>query len=746
MRNHTWMRLLALLLAFGLIAAACGDDDSGDTAVDEPAEPADEPAEPADEPAGADLSAVCPSPLVVQTDWFPESEHGAMYQLMGDDYEINADQKSLRGSMVVGGESLGIEIEIRAGGPAIGSQAVAVIMATDDDITVGYSSLDAAILRNDVAPLLSVVAPLEKNPQIVMWDPLGLPGVETIADLGELGTTIQVFAAGTWSDVLGGLGVISTDQIDPSYDGSPARFIAEGDIAQQGFASAEPYEYENNIEEYMRPVGFQLLSDAGFEVYSQTLGIRPDRKDELDACMKQFVPIVQQATVDFYAGPDRANAIIIDAVEQYDTFWSYEPGLAAFSVQAQLDLGLAGNGPDDTVGNIDLDRVQRLLDSMRLANLDFSDDMVPEDIVTNEYIDMSIGFGAGIGGGGGAADVAVSLAGVCPDPFVIQSDWFPESEHGASYNLIGANYEVDADQKSVRGPMVLGGANLGIDVEVRAGGPAIGGGSVQSVMALDDDIHLGFSATDSIILNYAEAPVQAVVSPLEVSPGAVGWDPDTYPDVETIADLGEQGIEIQAFGGGRWHLVLAGLGVISLDQVDTSWNGSPARFIADGDIASQMFASDEPYAWNEIPEYGKFVNFQLMAEAGYDVYPSSLAVRPDKKAELDECLKLLVPIIQQSAVDFLASPLRADAIIIDAVEQYDTFWSYDDGLAAYSVQTQLDLGLASNGSDNTIGNFDSDRVETLMANLRTAGLDFSDDLTVDDIVTNEYIDESIGLP
>ena len=33
-----------------------------------------------------------------------------------------------------------------------------------------------------------------------------------------------------------------------------------------------------------------------------------------------------------------------------------------------------------------------------------------------------------------------------------------------------------------------------------------------------------------------------------------------------------------------------------------------------------------------------------------------------------------------------------------------------------------------------------------MANLRTAGLDFSDDLTVDDIVTNEYIDESIGLP
>jgi hypothetical protein len=311
--------------------------------------------------------------------------------LIGDDYVVDANNKSVAGSMVLGGEDLGIQVEVRAGGPAVGSQPVVTLMTTDDDITLGYGSTDSQILRFDTAPLLSVVAPLEQNPQIVMWDPEALPDVESIADLGELGTTIQVFSAGTWQEVLAGLGVISLDQVDPSYDGSPARFIAEGDIAQQGFASAEPFQYEEKIEEYMRPVGFQLLSDAGFEVYSQTVSILPDRLDELSPCLTELVPIIQQAAVNFYGAPDRANAIIVDAVVQYDTFWSYEADLAEFSVSAQLDLGLAGNGPDSTLGNMDLDRIQRVIDSMRTAELDFPDDLTPEDIATNQFIDDSIG-------------------------------------------------------------------------------------------------------------------------------------------------------------------------------------------------------------------------------------------------------------------------------------------------------------------------------------------------------------------
>ena len=40
----------------------------------------------------------------------------------------------------------------------------------------------------------------------------------------------------TYMEWLIAAGVLSNDQVDPSYDGSPARFIAEGNIAQQGYA------------------------------------------------------------------------------------------------------------------------------------------------------------------------------------------------------------------------------------------------------------------------------------------------------------------------------------------------------------------------------------------------------------------------------------------------------------------------------------------------------------------------------
>ena len=44
--------------------------------------------------------------------------------------------------------------------------------------------------------------------------------------------------------------------------------------------------------------------------------------------------------------------------------------------------------------------------------------------------------------GGGAA--AGSLAGVCPETVVFQTDWNPEAEHGQLYNMVGDGYEVDS--------------------------------------------------------------------------------------------------------------------------------------------------------------------------------------------------------------------------------------------------------------------------------------------------------------
>ena len=364
------------LLALALVAAACGGDD--DSAA-----------------GGGDgvLSDVCPATVVVQTDWFPEAEHGALYNLIGEGYTVDTANKIVSGPMVLDGQDLGVTFEVRTGGPAIGFAPVTSYVYTDDSITFGYANTEAQVLSYEDTPLLSVVAPLEINPQMIMWDPDTYPNVETLADLGEAGVPINVFGGGVFSEVFVAQGIWSADQIDPSYDGSPARFIAEGGaIAQQGFASAEPYDYENTFADWGKPVAFQTLHDAGFEVYAATLGIRPDQKAELDDCLKEIVPVFQQSVVSYINSPERTNAIIVDAVEQFADSWTQSMEITAGSVEQQKELGLVGNGPDDTVGNMVGDRIQGVIDGMSQAGMAVPSGLSADDLFTNEYIDESIGF------------------------------------------------------------------------------------------------------------------------------------------------------------------------------------------------------------------------------------------------------------------------------------------------------------------------------------------------------------------
>lgn len=335
----------------------------------------------------------CPDPIIIQTDWFPESEYGATYELFGGDiYLIDNENRSVAGTLHDGEVDTGIGLEVRTGGPAIGFTPVASHMYTDTSITLGYANTEGQITRFNSAPLLSVVAPLERNPQMIMWDPDTYPDVESIADLGERDITISVFGPEVFSEVFIAQGIWSAGQVDPSYDGSPANFIAsQGSIAQQGFASAEPFNYKNTYEEWGKDVKYQLLHDAGFPVYSQTLAIRSDDKVSLDACLRDLVPIIQRAVVNFSSNPDSTNALIVDVVESFNSFWVYGEEIADYSVKTQSELGLVGNGTNDVVGDMDQNRVQEVIDLMDEAGID-TNEIGPSDIFTNEYIDESIGF------------------------------------------------------------------------------------------------------------------------------------------------------------------------------------------------------------------------------------------------------------------------------------------------------------------------------------------------------------------
>ena len=394
-------RFAAMSVVAALALAACGDDDD---AADEPAEePSDEPAEepseePAEEPAesAVSLADVCPSPVVIQTDWNPEAEHGWIYEMVGDAYEIDAGAVAVRGPLVTGGAETGVDIEIRTGGPAIGFQTVTSQMYADDDILLGYVYTDEAIQNSAEFPTIAVMAGMEKNPQMLMWDPETYPEIETIEDLGEAGVNVRYFGGAAYMDFFTQTGILSADQVDGSYDGSPALFIADqGESAQQGFGSAEPYIYANEVPDWNKEIAYAYINDAGWENYAESISIKADRLEDNRACLELLVPIIQQSTIDYVNDPAETNALIIEAVETFDNGWVYTEGVAEYAVETMLNDGLLSNGPDDTLGNFDLDRVQGLIDiaipvyeSLGQAP---KDGLVPEDIVTNEFIDMSIG-------------------------------------------------------------------------------------------------------------------------------------------------------------------------------------------------------------------------------------------------------------------------------------------------------------------------------------------------------------------
>jgi len=419
MKQRNWSRWLSLLLALGLIAAACGSDDDGDDAGTDAGESSDADAEESsdddameedegddameedegddameeegDETAAVSLADICPSPLVVQTDWWAEAEHGALYELIGDGYTVDTDNKVVSGPLTLDGAALGIDFEIRGGGPAIGFAPPRVQMYTDDSIHLGYTTTDAQATAWDDLPLVAVMAPLEVNPQIVMWDAEAYPDVSSIADLGEAGVEINLFGTTGFPEAFVAQGIWTEDQLNPSYDGTPARFIAEGDIAQQGFASAEPFNYEFVFEEYGKAPAFELLHDAGWEVYSQAIGVKPDDLETLRPCLEQFIPVLQQAVVSWAGDPSGSNAVIVDAVAQFDADWVYSAELADWSAAKQLELGLVGNGPDSTVGNMEASRIQAILDAQRESGVEIPEDLTAEDMFTNEFLDESVG-------------------------------------------------------------------------------------------------------------------------------------------------------------------------------------------------------------------------------------------------------------------------------------------------------------------------------------------------------------------
>ncbi len=341
-----------------------------------------------------DLAGICPSTIIVQTDWYPEADDFIPYELAGPNGTVDTSNKSYTAELLASGKDTGVKIQVRAGGPAIGDQLVAAELYEDPSILLGFVETDQAIELSNTQPTVAVIADRQEAPTIIAWSPAEHPGVKTIAQLGKTDTTVLYYNGAPYMDYLTGAGILSSKQIDGAYNGTPAQFVASGGKdALQGFATAEPYEYSHEVSQWDKPLTYQLVSDYGYDPYP-ALATVPQNITKYAACFKKLVPIIQQGIVDYAANPGPADALIVKLVQEYNAGWEYDAGEAAYAAQTMLSDNIIANSPDGTVGAFDDTRISKLI---TLLSPIYAKDgkpikagLTPQDIATNQFLDPSI--------------------------------------------------------------------------------------------------------------------------------------------------------------------------------------------------------------------------------------------------------------------------------------------------------------------------------------------------------------------
>ncbi len=344
-----------LVIGLAFVAASCGDDESNATSS-------------ATESSSA-TEAVCPANLVIQTDWWPELEHGGTYQLIGTGGTSNADNFTYIGPIQDQYKVGGVEtVEIRAGGDAVSFTPVTSLLQTDDSIMFGYVNMSDLIKDSATAPALAVAKTLESDPQMIMWDP-AQNDVQKPEDILATGAQVLHFDGVSYIDYMIAAGYMTAEQSNPSYGGAPTEWIAQsGNFFQQGFATNEVYKYENEIpwkDDAPADVSYYTVKDLGFDNYAAAMAIRADRLGELTPCLQVLVPALQQAWVDYLADPTPITDKLVEVNDVYDTYWKVSVPLNTAGFALLEDEGMAANSPDGTYCSVDPVRVRALYDILK---------------------------------------------------------------------------------------------------------------------------------------------------------------------------------------------------------------------------------------------------------------------------------------------------------------------------------------------------------------------------------------------
>jgi NitT/TauT family transport system substrate-binding protein len=306
------------------------------------------------DPAAAATPAqdVAPRKVVLQTDWFPQGEHGGYYQALAKGFYAEA----------------GLDVDIWPGGPGAGIK----LKVARGDAHFGMDRSDNVILAvsNDM-PFVMVMATMQHDAQGLMVH--ANSPVKTFPDLD--GRVVIGNVGMAWFPYLERRFGIRIERRQNTY--GLGEFLANPDIIQQCLITNEPFFAEKNG----RKVRTLRLSASGYDCY-QAVFSRRDFIRTSPAVVRAFVHASIRGWRDYLDGdPGPANTIILQRNREMT------PELLKFSrdelIRHAFVQGDASKGED--IGHLSL---ERLTDEMNtLLSLKILPAPVPiSSVATTEFL------------------------------------------------------------------------------------------------------------------------------------------------------------------------------------------------------------------------------------------------------------------------------------------------------------------------------------------------------------------------
>jgi len=248
--------------------------------------------------------------VVFVTNWYAEAEHGGFYQALAEG--IYAKH--------------GLDVTIKMGGPQV--NVYQLVLAGQADFAMGYDIATLNAVEQGL-PLVTVAATFQRDPAVL----IARPDVKDISDLKTRTLLIgQASETTFWPWLKAKYGF--TDSQKRPYSFSVQPFLADNNVAQQGYATSEPYSIEKGG---VKPKLF-LLADYGYPPYAETIVATAKTVRDRPDVIRRFIEATALGWKSYLTNPKPGNALIKKDNPQI------EDDLLAFGVAKMKEFGLVTGG------------------------------------------------------------------------------------------------------------------------------------------------------------------------------------------------------------------------------------------------------------------------------------------------------------------------------------------------------------------------------------------------------------------